>query len=671
MKYLLFAFPLFFYYELLGRAILAAFKKPALEISFGVGLVTMMAVLYVLGWPLSAFGAPSIAYVTLVLLVFLLGAYLIFKYRSKLIWHFDLKLWLIFGLLLAFEIYMSMTRTLGEPHGFDAVYYINYLSSNVDTPQLNMVNPLFGTSPNTFETRITYYFQSFNYFIPALVYILQKLFGLLGKTVDFLPTYVWTFQILLHMLFISVSLLAIRELKINNKLLKAALICLLILFLNNLYYNNAYGFIGNSYRMSIHALATLFLFRYFKEADRTYFSLFLLMMVGLCGFSSTGTFALIFVLYALFFWQFDKEPQLFKYDACALVVPCINILCVKFGVEWTIALATIALFVLIYLLNDKLLQLFQWRALRIAALVAIPLFTIAMSLFVTTKPSLFYGFLNNYSEFQDMSWDYFSFHDYRHWIFNLLVLLPLGFYIIKNPKQPFAIMALVLIFTVFNPLGANFMNTINWVYYRTYDLLINQFTLAFLLSYIVEKISYQKAASMVVLVLAIIMAVTEIPRYYHEEFKPDDDYNAIYKIQNSELEMINNVRQLIADKGLKQPKIINSTFYMNSFISDGIYLIGKEKRFNVDHFEQSLYDLYTIVCPRDGWDNFVPKDEPMYDILLRLLKESDYDILVAEYGYYIPYRGKYMSIVEAITSDGTYSDSAYSTAKYAVIDLKP
>ncbi len=670
MKYLFLALPLFLYFELFGRYILYKFKKDYFDISFGIGMTFTMAFLYVVGWPISALNKASIYYVILLSIFFIISTFLIIKNLKKLLKDFNYKTWLLFFILLIFEIFMSWHKTLGDPHGFDAVYYINYISANVDTKALNSTHPLFGTSPNTFENTITYVFQSYNYFISSIIFIIQKLFGLIHINIDFLPAYYWIFQILLHCFFISISLISIKELKIKNNILKVAFVILLVLFMNNFYYNNSYGFIGNTYRMSIHALASIFLFRYFDSKKHSDLFLFFISMLGLCGFSSTGTFATVFVLFGLFFYLYDKEKNLLKYYCFVLIIPTLNILCVKFGIHLYVFILTFILFAIIFFLNNVILKLYKNKYLRISTITLIALFFIIMSFRITGHLFDFSGFINNYSEIQDMSWDYFDFKDLRHYIFNLLVLIPLFYHLFKNPKHPFSIISIVLMLTFFNPLGATYINKMCWVYYRTYDIIINQFTLIYFINYFIEQLSFKKISSFIILTISSILAIIQIPSYYHYQFMPDDDYNYIYKIENSELEMINNVKKMIEGYNIENPKIINVTFYMNSFIKDGQYLIGKERRYNYDYYDDISYNLYLIFFPSDGWDNFRPTDTPKYDEVIELLKQSDYDILILENGLYLDYKGVYSNFADAICSDGTYTKSEYSTSKYAVIKLK-
>ena len=148
-----------------------------------------------------------------------------------------------------------------------------------------------------------------------------------------------------------------------------------------------------------------------------------------------------------------------------------------------------------------------------------------------------------------------------------------------------------------------------------------------------------------------------------------EDYNPIYKIENSELEVIYNVRRMVEEYSIEDPAIITPTFYMPSFIEGSTYLIGKERRYNYDKYDDNSYALYLIFFPTDGWDNFRPADKPDYDHVIDLLKDSDYDILVVDYGLYATVDGEFISLADAVEKDGTYKRNEYSTAKYAVYYL--
>lgn len=674
MQYFLYPIILLAYFEILGRWFLMRFKKPILEFSFVIGFLLVMAILYLVGWPITAFNGNFYHLVILYSTLFLISLILIIKDIKKISFKFNYKRWLIFLLFLTVSIGISYTKTLGDPHGFDALYYINMVSFNIGNTELNSLHPHFGTYPNSDVQWISYVFQAYYYFVAIIIWFFEKTLSLIGMTFNTMPAFAWGFEIFQEMFTIAVSMLCIKEVNTGNKLLDVAFYVLLILFIGNFYYNNVFGFIGNNYRMATHALATLFLFRYFKDKDNKDFILFLVCMLGMCGLSSTGCFALVFVLFALFFILCDKKKDLLKYYVVVCYVPVCNALITSLNKQdYLVYFGVFVLFAIIWILNDFILKIFKDKRVKIGVIILGFTIMFFLSLTITHNPFDFNKFFNNYSELQDMSWDYFMFSDARHWIFNLIVLIPLFYFLIKNKEHWFSMISWILIIVFFNPFVCTYLNKINWVYYRAYDIIVNQYTLILFINYLYEGISNKSISKSVVYVIltsSICLSAIQIPRYYHESFKPDDDYNPVYKIENSELDLIINVRKMIKDLNIKEPKIINQTFYMAPYIKNSSYLIGKERRYNYDMYDDVSYGLYLIFYPSDGWDNFRPADTPDYDHVVDYLKECDYDILIVDYNLFATINGEYMQLVAYLDNEGTFKSSKYSTGSYAVYYLK-
>ena len=674
MIYFIIPFLLLTYFEILGRYFFYKIKKEALPFSFLIGFVLTMAILYIISWPITAFNGNFYHLLALYLILFVASVILILKDIKNISFKFDIKTWIIFFILVFVEIYISYNRTLGDPHGFDSLYYINTVAFNIGNPELNSLHPHFGTYPNTDVQWITYVFQSYYYFIAVLIWLGQKMSTIVGISFEMMPAFVWIFQIFGSMFFIGTSITCIKEINNKNKFLNLAFICLLVLFLGNLYYNNVFAFIGNNYRMSIHALATIYLFRYFKDKSKYNLFMCFMLMEGMCALSSTGTFALIFLLFGLFYALCDEEKNLLKYYVVFCFVPTINILVTKLGQKWWIAFLVLLVFAIIWILNDQIIKLFKNKLVKIGSLLICFMVLAILSYTITGNIFDFNAFFNNYSEIADMSFDYFMFNDLRHWLFNILVLGALLYFLIKNRKDKFSITCLVLMFVLYNPLTCTFLNKVNWVYYRTYDIIINNFTILFFINYLIENIDVKlmkNSAITLVLIVSIILSYIQIPLYYHESFVPDDDYNYIYKIENSELELIRNIRDMIVDLGIDNPRIINQTFYMPSYIK-GEYLFGKEKRYNYDKYDDISFNLYLIFFPHDfAYDNFWPQGATIdYENLKYYLDNCDYDILIVNSNsFYYDEDNNYIQLSSYVENCG-YVKSDYSTYLYDVYYLK-
>ena len=160
MIYFILPFILLIYFELLGRWLFSKINEKPLPLSFPVGFIAYIALLYLVGWPISAFNGSFYIYLALVIFITLAGFVLIIKDRRLLSKALPLKHIVLFLILLIASIAVSLTRTLGDPHGYDVLYYLNMISFNIGNKAMNTLHPHFGTYPNTDIQWITYVFQS-------------------------------------------------------------------------------------------------------------------------------------------------------------------------------------------------------------------------------------------------------------------------------------------------------------------------------------------------------------------------------------------------------------------------------------------------------------------------------------------------------------------------------
>lgn len=672
MIYYLYPVLLLIYFELLGRSFATYFSRLKLYFYFPLGFILWTAVSYVTGWPITAFNL-SFQMLSAYYLLLLLGSLGWVGYRwRKISWSFSWQAWVILLAGVSVLCYFSATRTLGETHGFDTLYYINFIHYNMDVPALNSIHPHFGTWPNTYKDTITYVFQSFYYMIPVAISTLQKLCHLLHIRFDTLPAYVTSTQIFCHLMWVAICLDVLREFSLA-KIQKFFLFVLFLFFMGNFYYNQVYGFIGNNFRMGLHAWGSIFLFRYFKNNEKSDKYLFYLSLLSLCSVASTGTFSAVFILFGLFFVWAEKEEKLWCEYAVVLSVPTLNILISRLGAKPLLVVLVFGAMILIFAGNNWLHRFWKQPKLRMILLIFCSVAMASGSLYLTHNLFDFHAFFNNYSEIADMSWDYFMFQDVRHYLFNAFVLLPFFYYLLKGRKESFAQVAWVHILVIYNPFCCTIMNKVNWVYYRSYDLLLNPFTFVYYFAYCQQAYpKLQKALAVALGVLAISLSSLQIPHYFHESFRPGKDYDTLYKIESSELEIIRNVQKMVKEENIKNPRIITPTFFMPSFIPHSSYLYGKEKRYDYDHFTEDSYQLYLIFFPHDdSYDNFYPqKEQPDYLHVKDYLRKHLYDILVLDNGlYYTNEAGNHRPLT-ALVEEAGYKKSRYSSARYSVYDIR-
>ena len=73
MLYFLLPFVLLVYFELIGRLFFLKIKREPLDFSFVIGLSLVMAILYILSWPITAFNGDFYHLASLYILLFILS----------------------------------------------------------------------------------------------------------------------------------------------------------------------------------------------------------------------------------------------------------------------------------------------------------------------------------------------------------------------------------------------------------------------------------------------------------------------------------------------------------------------------------------------------------------------------------------------------------------------
>ncbi len=672
MKYFITPFICLIYFELLGRFLFYRFKQKHFEFSFVLGFISVMGYLYLTTSLISAFHLSFYLLLAVFLIGFILSIYFIIKNIKQLNLNFNYKKWILLLIFALISLYISYNRTLGETHGFDTLFYLNIVSNNIGNNSLNSIHPHFGGVDYNY-IGADYTFQSFYNFSSLFIYLFRSIYGFFKVSFETMPAFIWTNQIILTFSFSASSIIALDELKINNKILKISLLFIFNLFMANLYYNNVYGFIGNNHRMYILVISSIFIYRYFYNKDDMNIYLFYLTLSGLSGVSSTGAFTTIFYLFGLFFVLVDHRNKLIKEYVFVSFIPLLNIVFTKFKTRFDLLIGYVIIFGILYFLNDYIIKIFKNKKIRIITIILSSLIFIVGSFYITKDLFNIKMFFENYSEIADMSFDYFMFNDIRHYIFNTIVLIPLFYYLVKNRQKPIAITFIILIAVFFNPLGSTFMNKINWVYYRGYDIIINPYTISLFVVVFFNDLKNKMLKIFVsgfLLIGSCVLAFVQIPMHYHPTFKIYDNYNKLFKIDNDELEIIYNVRRMVKDKNIKNPHIITDSFYMYSYIPDSVYLFGKEKRYNYLLENEYHYKLFTSLFPYDYiYDNFKPEEKGDYSEINNDLLKSGYDILTLKYEFVYEENGSYKHLYEKI-NEKFDNEKDYATSKYAVFDIR-
>lgn len=210
---------------------------------------------------------------------------------------------------------------------------------------------------------------------------------------------------------------------------------------------------------------------------------------------------------------------------------------------------------------------------------------IALSYSVTRNMFDFSTFFENGSEIYDMTLDYFDLEiGYRIiQLYKKISLVFLLIYLFFVRKEKYAQIIVVLILVFFNPFCCSFLNKVNVVYYRAYELILNPFTFIYFIYFVFNLVDNKYVyyiCSVILMVLIYKSTDFKTPLYWHDSFILGDNYNYVYKMTNDEFDVIQELKENIRYYGIATPKIITTNIFTQSYIPNGEYIYGREKAIN-------------------------------------------------------------------------------------------
>lgn len=668
-KYILFSLFLIAYFEVLGQYFLYRINVKNETISLGIGFLFMMAFSYISTGILGALHVSFYLVFLLFALFILVSLFFIIKDFKKVPWYFNYKQWIVVLIFVGIMLYYAYNTTLGYPNSFDSTYYLNLITSNIKADALNMTSLFFGNI--TSEVPPAYQMQSYFTFVSSVVLVIRKILSFFGS-VHNSEIIIWLFQIIFDFFLASAIVAFIIKLTKEKKLLNIVLLVIFIFYIGKLYFNNVFGFYGNSYRTVCMGYSVMFLYDLIKENNFANKTLLLIAIWGNCALTSTATFVNILMLYAAFFVLIDKDDNLFKYYAIVLFVPLVNLFLVMEPMNIYVSLLISGIISLVlYLFNDLLTKLFRLKYSRYVVLILSFVAMFGLSFYITKDLFDFNAFFNNISETYDMSINYFSLsrtNNIRN-IYVVLVLVITFLSLFLEGKNRLIMAFWILIIVFFNPFCCSFLNRINQVYYRAYDIIINPFTLVLFFKIIFDHFNnkYVYYGSLAVILALFVLNIDFIkPMYYHFSFIPDENYNKDAKMNNDELEIIDKIYNNIIEYSEDNPYIVTNNMFTQSNIPNARYLFGRDYPLN-EFYSINELKLYNIFKDVEEENNTILDGESLKD-LNKNIEESgvDYIVLKNDVVYYDKEDDNYYYLIHYMYELGNviYTNKTYSLFAY-------
>ena len=642
--YILVSFLFIAYLEVLGQWLLSKLNKE-FKISFPFGFMLLIGYGYLttaipssLQW---SFNYLVIVYV----LFFLITLILIIKDIKKVKWHISPISWVIMILCCVVLTYYTYNTTLGNLNGFDSVYYLNLITSNINSSKLNSTSPLAGINHDGLEVSYQYTFQSYYYFVSVFVYFVKALLRKLSFDVYYVDLIAWIFQIVYNCFLLSLVINALD--KINSKKLFSLLVIFIYTFFYGKYYfNNVFGFYGNTFRTITFGYIVLLLFDLFKNNDIKDKILIYITSLAACGFSSSSIFTLVFMCFGLAFGLPSKDKYYFTEVAILMALPLFNLITVlKKYISSKMAIEVLIFCLILVLVNKYLVTLFKNKYFKIIVLVFGFVAMAYISYKTTSNLFDFSSFFDNNSERADMYFNYcrpfgIGAKNYYLLLFDLLFII----YLIFN-RNEYTTMIIALVIVIFNPFCVSYLASINGVYHRAYDLFFNPFTFVLFFDYLLNKINnkYFYYGSMVFLIGLFALNTDFVnPSYYHESYIPSKDYNGQYRMDNDEIDIIKQIDNDSKYRGLSNPYICTPNLLTQGNIN-GTYLYTRG--YITWYIKDYRNEVYKIFYP-DRYKKFEYDINNMYTYLW----DSNIDYLVVDksYEYYDETEGTYDYLVRRV-----------------------
>lgn len=674
--YILLALLLIAYLEITGQYFLYKLNNDKFKFGFGVGLLGLMGYCYVTTSILTSINCSFYLILAIYSIYVLASLILVIKDFKNIKWKFDYKWWIICFVFVGLLVYYAYNTTLGDPNGFDTSFYLNLISTNVGNSKLNSINLYSGGEGGWFDPQ--YAFQSYYYFVSCFSWVFVRVLSHFTNISTYLIT-IWTFQIVFDFFFFSLIADSINLISKHKKYLNLVIFFIFLFFYGKLYYNNVFGWYGNSFRTIATSYTMIAVYSLIKDNSKSDWILLLLFANAQCAFSSTSLFIVVFILFALYFVMVDKEDNLFKYYAIGLLFPLINLFRATYISNILVCIAlSLVICVILYVLNDILVKISRYRYTKKTLLIISALLMLVLSLRVTHNLFDFSAFFDNAGARADMTINYFNIElslSTAQTIYCILIWILLVYFLIVEHKDRLSMLFWALIIVIFNPFMCSFINSINIVYYRAYEIIINPFTIILMMSMLFDRVTnkvfYFGLLSLVLVLFAINVSYIT-PNYYHKTFIPDDNYNNLTKMENGEYETLCWLNSYMRNKDEDYPLIIHSNIFSESVITEASYLFYRKYNYSSD-CESSDGQLYCMFAPSDYQYQY-KNIELNYDGIIEYLKNVNarYIIIDNNKEYYDndlnTYSYLYLKLYDEIYNNNA-GQIIYSNDNYTLFEL--
>lgn len=615
----------------LGHVIKSKLKLQKFIPWFSLGFFIILGVFQILTYFFVLFEVNTKLVLGSLLLIMLISicSPLIFKTSIELRKEDYIKLIIIMIAVITFS-YIASYYGLGEKS--DSVFYLSMVNENSVLESLGNIG-FRGT-----ETQINpmYAYQSFYHIFSMLIKLSRQF---IYFKISPIYIYYWGAQILFYFVLFDI-IVTFGYYFFKNKLIFLLVFIAMSLYLCSLEGFIYLAFIGNQWRVLCVSILLALIYAYSYSFDDKIFYLIGSLISSLIAVSSSGLYISIFISVGLWFVLVKNNIKsrsllLYLLSLISLVLFIIIFANHLYGVIFAgLIIFCYILLLILVLVIPNIIKKFN------------SIIFIACFIFFAGYSLLFRNSLYPYLYFfeahkQDMCNHYFSFYDLRTFFFNTTWIFYAFLSIIYLSKVKktslFGQMFFVVICLFLNPLvmPAVIKFLTDFVYYRSFDILFNIFTIAILLSIIAKNYNTRLinaitifSASSILLILFNFWSHLSIDDKHTEE-----TFDRLLKLNSNEIEVV-EVMQEESNKSLDRPWVVSQMPYLKGYVNKIQLKFGVgDTRNIVKYSDRNLLqpqpsELMNIFIERDFIGQYIFQEMPNYDRACEVLSEEDVSYII-------------------------------------------
>lgn len=561
--------------------------------------------------------------ITTIILILLSIKYIKFNYNLK-----DMLLIFIYSMFL---ISISARYTLGEQLG-DSSFLFTLVSKNVSTFLLNNFEPMSGldygiVAGSAAKDALTFF--HFNSFILHYLYKIKNIFNS-----EYIPAYVlnmWVNNLLFY--FFSSTLIVNIVKAFKLKIWTSILVILFSgLFIGTYYYNITLPHYGVTYLGLGVSVSLLLIWQYLKTKEFNYIIVLVLVFFALNSMASTGLLMAAYISFGFISVLIFKKDQKALLYAGLLLIPIVvfaNQVKELISVPYLVLIIGLLAALLIIANFIEVVKGFIYKYFHF---ILIGLFILMILISIIVVPDYFKQIFHfgDPKENYDRVRDYFSFTNPYQTLLNLFHYILLVNIVLNKKTRDFGFVSVFIILFFINPFSYPLLyQYTEWLYHRSYFVLFNITTLSFGIYALVNNLRnvnvvFRLPIKVIMTVLILFFTFSNITTYENVIYKPGDDFNSLYKMNNTQIDVLLELRSQIEESELDNPRVISQiygTLMIVPEIHHYMFTVGNRRDWNpeqVASFSELYQMMYTPVFEGDDG----PRLEMNYWRLCHVLEQE-------------------------------------------------